>query len=421
MALRNMRIDLPYGEGHLSLDVQGYGPVETFTPRSAVPIHDLDQCFWRMLGTQHDFVDLSGHRLETATIIVDGPRSLTPAHHLLSCLVPYLESLNLDASEITLLMSNALGDDINQSESIELLRKINPSGCRIEVHDPGRNDATADVGCTPTHGTPIQVNRCLIDSDIRLAVSSVVPDGFAGATGGSMSVLPGVVSERTRVKHRRLSMTAQAKPLDVSGPALTDMNECADLVGLDLIVNVVLDWRGNPAHVIGGRREVWQEGVEALSRVARVPFQRKMDIAVVSVGGAPYDRTLYSSIDSLLAALTLTRRDGAIVLLAECEGGVGPSGLLKGISEYDSETELVRSAEDRFEVGMEKARLFWQSLESRRLVLCTRLKQSLVSERLHCEAVRDPEEGLEIARNHVGRTSGIAVVPSGACSVPFMP
>jgi len=417
-----MRIDLPYGEGHLSLDIEGGTPVETFTPKSAVPINDLDQHVWRILGTQQNFVDLLRHRPrpQTATIIIDGPHSPTPTHQLLSCLVPYLESLDLDASEITLLMCNALGDDINLSESIEFLRRVSPSACRVEVHDPGKDDLTTDVGCTPTHGTPIEVNKRLIESDIRLAVSSVVPDGFTGATGGSASVLPGVVGEYTRVKNRRLCMVPQRGPLDISAPTVIDMNECADMVGLDLIINVVLDWRGNPGHIIGGRREIWQEGVEELTRVARVPFERKMDIAVVSAGGAPYDTTLYSSIDSLLAALALTRRDGAIVLLAECEGGIGPSGLLMGMTEYDSEKSLVKSAEDRFELGMEKARLFWQSIESRRVVLCTRLRQSLVSERLHCEAVRDPEEGLEVARSHVGKASRIAVVPSGTCSVPFM-
>ena len=84
---------------------------------------------------------------------------------------------------------------------------------------------------------------------------------------------------------------------------------------------------------------------------------------------------------------------------AECEGDVGPKGFIRGITEFSSEEEVLTAAETDFEFGLEKARFFWNVLSSRKIVICSRLRESLVEERLHCTAVKDPQEGLEAAQS----------------------
>ncbi len=57
------------------------------------------------------------------------------------------------------------------------------------------------------------------------------------------------------------------------------------------------------------------------------------DSVVVSAGGAPYDSTLYSSIQALITASRACREDGSLLLAAECAQGIGSPLLAKALYE----------------------------------------------------------------------------------------
>ena len=162
----------------------------------------------------------------------------------------------------------------------------------------------------------------------------------------------------------------------------------------------------------------WMSGVEHARSLAKAEFSQRADIAIVSAGGNPFDSTLYDAIDSLYPAIEATEHGGSIVLVAECNDDVGPKGFVQGMSEFSSEKELLVSAETNFEIGMEKARFFWSVLSSRNVVICSRLRESLVEERLHCTAVKDPQEGLEVAQRMLASSKKVAIIKDGLRTTP---
>ena len=68
---------------------------------------------------------------------------------------------------------------------------------------------------------------------------------------------------------------------------------------------------------------------------------------------------------------------------------------------------------------MEKAWYFRKLLSSRKVIICSRLRESMVNERLLCDAVKDPQEGLELARLYTGLDAGISIIPDGHSVMPI--
>ncbi|MFX1561040.1 MAG: hypothetical protein ACFFBL_10680, partial [Promethearchaeota archaeon] len=175
------------------------------------------------------------------------------------------------------------------------------------------------------------------------------------------------------------------------------------------------------AHIVAGNPiSSWLSGVESAKRLAKANYSRRADIAVVSSGGSPHDITLYDAIDSLYPACEITEHGGSIVLVAECSGEVGPKGFIRGISEFTTEEGVLTATETNFELGMEKARFFWNVLSSRNIVICSRLRESLVEERLHCTAVKDPQEGFEAAQNMLVSSKKVAIMNDGLRNTPML-
>jgi nickel-dependent lactate racemase len=197
------------------------------------------------------------------------------------------------------------------------------------------------------------------------------------------------------------------------------MIEASQISGLDFIANYVADWQGNVAHIFAGNPySSWEVGVDAAKPLAHADFGRRADIAVVCAGGSPSDMTLYDAVDSLYAAYEVTENGGAIVLVAECGGDVGPRGFLRGVSDYSNVDEVSVAAETGFELGFEKAKFLWNVLDSRKLVICSRLRRSLIEERFRATSVKNPQEGLEVAGGLLSSKRKIAIIPDGIRTVP---
>ncbi len=360
-------------------------------------------------------------RGDAVAVIIDDPRCMTPTEDILRPLLSYLESSSIDSSDVRLVVATT---HLTRPTAAQVQQRYGPlieQGYSISVHDPSDSKNLLYIGDTPSAGTPVDVNGLVLRAQLKVAVSSVRPKCIVGATGGSMSVLPGVVSERTRIRNARLALRGSVMPLSIDNMIVRDMNECAEMVGLSRIVNVVMDAVGHPVStVVGEHQQAWRSAVETCRHLSQVWVQRRADITVVSAGGHPHDSTLFDAIDALPAAQAVTRRDGVIILVAECIDGPGPDAFVEIISQSRSSSEVRAYLEEQSVECVNKAWLFWQALESNRLVVCSELRARLVTERLHAIAVRDPDEGVMVARGLVGRPAHVALMPEGSATVPIL-
>ncbi len=328
-----MRYSLAYGNGHLSVDYERLGNIQEVVPKSAVAHPELENEIVAAMEHPIQAEPLSKSLTDSSTvaIVVDEPSPVCPTQSLLESVLSSTRVLGLNPANVTILAAYRLGSVHLENEINRQLGDPISSGHTLIIHDPDDSESLSNIGETPSFHTPLEISRAFLQADYRIGLSAILPDVFAGATGGGMSVLPGVSGQKTILRNMKLRVSAENGPLDVACPASVDNQEASYLAGLDFIVNTVPDWRGSVASIVcGDPSAAWHEGVETSRNLSTKTINRMADAVLVSAGGYPFDRTLYDAVDSLYAALRCSRHDGVIVLAAECAEGLGPKGFERG-------------------------------------------------------------------------------------------
>jgi lactate racemase len=104
-------------------------------------------------------------------------------------------------SQVRLVCANALHRMCRPAELARLLDDslVREFGPRLSCHDAEDPEQIADIGPTPEHGYPVQVNRFVTDADLTVYVNTNYIRGF---TGGWKSVCVGLSTWKTiRVTH----------------------------------------------------------------------------------------------------------------------------------------------------------------------------------------------------------------------------
>jgi len=120
------------------------------------------------------------------------------------------------------------------------------------------------VGTTSTYRTRVYANEEVMKCDLKIAIGSVVPHPMSGFSGGGKIILPGVVSfETTDWNHQmaaKSSLEHRDKPIAGMGtfndnPMHYDIDEAANLVGLDVLINCIVNMWGETVAVYAGAME----------------------------------------------------------------------------------------------------------------------------------------------------------------------
>lgn len=124
-------------------------------------------------------------------------------------------------------------------------------------HNPFGN--CVPVGKTTTYGTDVEVNEEYMRCDLRIAMGGTVPHPMSGFGGGGKIILPGVTSfTTTRQNHHHTyrDMVALRGKLGQGNfdenPMRFDVEEAAELSGLDFIINSLFNLHGETAALYAG-------------------------------------------------------------------------------------------------------------------------------------------------------------------------
>ncbi|MGY5870945.1 MAG: lactate racemase domain-containing protein [Candidatus Thorarchaeota archaeon] len=414
-----MRFDLRYGAGFLPLEITGRLTVDTLRPTvTEVPI-DVERSIIESLERPIDSDSFSQilSRATSFAIVVNGHQDFELNSVLLNAVLENIRasiSSDADISVFYPIDSHRSGHQLEISE--ELIKNH-----QLVLHDSKSQEDLSFVGETPTHCTPIFVNKMFMDAEVKIGIGTIRSDVFVSATGGRMSVLPHCSGIKSISRNSKLQATHPVGPFVSDSAVCTDLEEASRLACLDFIINTIPDWNGKLTGIVAGNPyTAWENGVSFAKNMTQSYFQHKADIAIVSAGGSLNDGTFYDAVDALHAGREVTDHGGVIVLVAECPEGPGPDGFVRGVSECNSSEEVSVLAETAFEIGMEKSRFFWDILNSRKVIVCSRMRESLVTERFHCASVRDPQEGFELAKSMIVSRPRLAVIPDGNRILPVM-
>ncbi|TFH08365.1 MAG: DUF2088 domain-containing protein [Candidatus Thorarchaeota archaeon] len=418
-----MRFDLCYGVGFLPLEIPERLPVDTLVPITVDERIDTERLINDALEKPLDSDPLSRFisGVGSVAIVVNGGYDDGLNTILLNAVLKYLRASISGPTCILHIVPMGFVHSVPQIDVSNQTDSPIREGYQQIIHRPNSTEALSFVGETPTHCTPVYVNKAFMDAELKIGIGTIRSDVFVGATGGRMSVLPYSSGIKSISRNYKLRATKSAGPFVTDSAACIDLEEASRLAGLDFIVNAIPDWKNNLSSVVAGDPySAWESGLPLARSLTESFFHHKADIAIVSAGGALNDRTLYDAIDALNAGKESTEHGGVIVLVAECVEGPGPDGFIRGVSECNSIEDVSLLAETGFEIGMEKARFFVDILNSRKVIICSRMRESLITERFKSTAVKDPQEGYEVAKSSIVSSPRIAVIPNGIRTLPIM-
>ncbi|MHA1907878.1 MAG: lactate racemase domain-containing protein [Candidatus Thorarchaeota archaeon] len=416
-------MEIRYGDGFLPVDTGMMNSIEHLSSQKAVAPPDLENHLFNEIESSGVLRNVATEtRSESDIVLVfDNPLQCANPEIVMNAVFSSLKTRAIPLSSLSILLLIPAYARRNLDTVMETLGNPGTKECQVHIHDEKRKDSLQYLGDTPNRSIPVYLNSLYVKASLRILVSSTRPSVFTGTTGGTTSIAPGLCGLQTSIRLQKIIAQHESQPFKINETLGNAISGVAEFCTPELSINSVQDNFGVTAQIaVGNLDNTWQNANQLSRDLSDVRMNRRADIAIVGAGGRGFDGTLYEAVPSLYAGLAATRTGGSIIFISECQHGPGPDGFVNGVASTGSEKEVQVMGETNFEYGMDRARFFWRILESRDLIICSRLRESLVTEKLHTSAVRDPQEGLELAVKRLGTNSKIVLIENGSTMNPVL-
>jgi len=270
---------------------------------------------------------------------------------------------------------------------------------------------------TTTRGTPIEAFEPVASADVRIALGNVEPHYFAGYSGGAKALVPGVCSAATIQHNHAFMVEPQARTGLLDGnPVREDLEEGAALIGIDFILNVVLDEAHNIVVAAAGHPvEAHRWACRVVDYQSKVHVEQPADVVLVSSGGYPKDINLYQAQKALDSAAAVVRPGGVIIWVADCPEGLGNAVFQEWLLGHSPDDILARLRK-QFVLGGHKAAAIARVLKKATVGLVSSLPSETVRA---CGIIPcvDLESAWHMVMAEVGPAPNVLVLPDGTSVV----
>ena len=411
-------LKLPYGDGYLPVAVPTERLLGVVLPKAAANGDRAEQdvvrqALARPLGTPA-LRTLVRPGQQVAIVVSDGTRPC-PTDRLLPPVLEELAAAGVPDADVTVVV--ALGLHRAQTPA-ELAALVGPEvQARVQVVNHDVEDVVR-LGRT-ARGTPVELFRPLVEADVRICLGNLEFHYFAGFSGGAKAVLPGCASPSTiAANHGLMTRPGAATGCLAGNPVREDLEEGAAMLGVDFILNAIVDDRHRMVAAFAGHvRDAHRKGCEQVAERGAVPIARCADIVLVSAGGYPLDVNMYQAQKALDNAVHAVREGGVIVWVAECREGLGGDTFASWLQEADSANGILERIEREFILGGHKAAAIAAVLKKARVHLVSSLSAEAIG-RVGLVPFDDLDQAVAAAREVVGPEARIWVMPYGDSVLP---
>jgi nickel-dependent lactate racemase len=272
-------------------------------------------------------------------IVIDDLNRPTETFRVLPVLLEELEAAGVQADEVDVIVSLGAHRPMSRGELVKKIGEKMVDTLKVYNHNPYENLVL--VGKT-SFGTPLYLNRMLVEADLKIVVGSVIPHPYAGFGGGAKLVLPGLAGMDTiELNHKPAYAGISGAIGRVEGNQRRDeIEEAAEMVGIDFAVNCISNSDGRTAGVFaGGLMESYREAVRYAQKVYATDVPYNLDVGVFNA--FPKDDGVVQSFNSLnvwssrSSDRQIVKPGGTVVIVSSCPDGVGYHGLTdKGMRLY---------------------------------------------------------------------------------------
>ncbi|KJS23512.1 MAG: hypothetical protein VR72_01475 [Clostridiaceae bacterium BRH_c20a] len=321
------KVKFPYGNSFIDTEL----PINTevLMPEYIQPLNNpllaIKNAILHPIGSPR-LSEVSLGRDSVAIVINDITRP-SPTETMLTLIIDELVKSGISLDQITVIIANG-NHELCSDEDIKKMVGFWFSKILIINHDCCDEEQLSFVGITKK-GLPVYVNKYYIQASLRILTGIITPHQSAGYSGGRKSVVPGIAGLKTLQIHHSFPIRPEFPVMGViNGNSFhEEAIQAAELAGVDFIVNVVKNYKGELIGAVAGDLvNAHLQGVAICEKAWVKKVRQRYDIVFVSPGGFPKDIDLHQAQKAVAVAEQVTKIGGTIVLIAKCCKGVGKFG-----------------------------------------------------------------------------------------------
>ena len=354
-------------------------------------------------------------RGEKIVVITSDVTRPCPTYRIMPPLLDELYAAGCRPEDITLVF--ALGSHRRHTPEEMALLAGERAYREIKCVDGDPNDCV-HMGVTDC-GTPVDITRVVAEADRRICLGNIEYHYFAGYSGGAKAIMPGVSTPAAiQCNHSMMVKDeACAGNLDTN-PVRQDIEQAAAMVGVDFIVNVVLDEHKQIVRAVAGDLvKAHREGCKFLDGMYLKRLDRRADIVIVSQGGAPKDLNLYQTQKALDNAKHAVKKGGTIILIGSCKEGLGSKVFEEWLLSAPTAHSMIERIGTQFQLGGHKAAAIAMVLENAEIYLVSDMPDEFV-ERIFLKPAHSAQEAFDKAMARLGPDATVLAMPYGGSTLP---
>jgi nickel-dependent lactate racemase len=315
---------------------------------------------------------------KVAIVVSDRTRS-TKADLFLPILIDELNSQGIPDNDILIVFSLGTHNKHTREQQEKIVGKEIASRVRLIDHDC-RDEANLVYLGKTSRGTPVKLNKIVVEAERKILTSGITYHYFAGFGGGRKAVLPGIAGFESIQANHRMSMDpcrCTTAALD-GNPLSEDMEEAARMLKPDFIVNTVLNEKRELCGVFAGDPvAAHRAGCKFINDHAMVKIGRKAELVIASAGGGSMDLNFVQSHKAMENAHFALKEGGVMILLAESSEGF-PSDIYMKYIEIGSAEKIHAELIRNFTIPGHTVYAAFQKAEEFKIIWVSRLPKEVV-------------------------------------------
>ncbi len=410
---------LKYGTSEISFSIPDTHIVKTLLPNEVDSDRTEEDLILSALSHpvgSNRLMDIVSADEKVAIITSDITRPL-PSYKILPFILEELNAAGVKEENITVVF--ALGSHRKHTEE-EKRKLVGDMIYESNIHllDSDMDDCVRLGQCK--NGTPVDIFKPVAYADKRICLGNVEYHYFAGYSGGSKALMPGVSShEAIQANHSNMvHELAFAGNLD-GNPVRDDIEEITDYISVDFILNVVLDDKKNIVHAVSGDVvKAHRDACFFLDKLYKVRIEKKADIVIFSPGGFPKDINIYQAQKGLDNAKHAVKDGGILIWCASASEGFGEK-VFEDWMKNKTPEEMVEEIKTNFKLGGHKAAAISMVLLKNDIYFISDLDKELIKN-IHMKPFNNVQEALDKAIEQMCIHSNIIIMPAANSTLPYL-
>ena len=257
------------------------------------------------------------------------------------------------------------------------------------------------------------INKLVADAPMTIIVGELIVNHFTGLAGLCDIIFPALASDQSA--RAELVRSKQMDPHDLCKERVAVASLLHNVYALGFVLNSDM----SAIQVSSGPLN---ETVERLGEIVRnsaaVQTSTLAEIVVMSVGGMPLDESLSRALEAFPAGVSVLKRNGALIVAAECSLGHGNSDFYGWVSEHKEPRHLEARLRHRFNYGGWKAAFLLRALASHRIYLVSTIPDHHIEHTFGLRAAKTMNAALQSAQRALGADASITVIPNASQVIP---